>query len=75
MAMPSPPGSHRSPGDDPPGEGGPEEAARYIKSALADLSQMARRHGHDMLGYLLDMAHMEAEEIVRLRGKRRSSGH
>jgi hypothetical protein len=73
--MPSPPGSHRPPGDDPPGDGGPEEAARYIKSALADLSQVARRHGHDVLGYLLDMAHMEAEEIVRLRGKRHSSGH
>jgi hypothetical protein len=28
-----------------------------------------------MLGYLLDMAHMEAEEIVRLRGKRHSSRH
>ncbi|MEH2469518.1 hypothetical protein V1281_001234 [Nitrobacteraceae bacterium AZCC 2161] len=73
--MPSPPGSHRSPGDDPRGDGGPEEAAHYIKSALSDLSRMARCHGHDMLGYLLDMAHMEAEEIVRLRGKRHSSRH
>jgi hypothetical protein len=34
---------------------------------------MARRHGHGMLGYLLDMAHMEAEEIVRRGGRRSSS--
>jgi hypothetical protein len=29
------------------------------------LAQLSRRHGHDMLGYLLDMAQMEADEIVR----------
>ena len=49
------------------GDGGPQEAALYIKSAIAELSHMARRHGHDMLGYLLDMAQMEAEDIVRRR--------
>jgi hypothetical protein len=35
-----------------------------------ELSQMARRHGHDMLGYLLDMAVMETDQIVRDRFKR-----
>lgn len=56
------------------GEGGPEEAAHYIKSAVQDLSRMARRHGHDMLAYLLDMAHLETEEILRRRGLRKPSG-
>jgi Mg2+/Co2+ transporter CorB len=51
----------------PSADGGPDEAALYIKSAIAELSQMARRHGHDMLGYLLDMAQMEADDIVRRR--------
>jgi hypothetical protein len=30
-----------------------------------ELAQLSRRHGHDMLGYLLDMAQLEADEIVR----------
>ncbi len=32
---------------------------------VSDLSRVARRHGLDMLGFLLDMAQMEAEERVR----------
>jgi hypothetical protein len=55
-------------------DGGPEEAALYIKSTVLDLSRMARRHGHDVLAYLLDMAHLETEEILRLRGLRKPSG-
>ncbi|MES2028316.1 MAG: hypothetical protein V4477_03990 [Pseudomonadota bacterium] len=52
--------------DDPAqGDGGPEEAALYIKGAVRDLSLMARCHRHDMLAYLLDMAHLETEEILR----------
>jgi hypothetical protein len=35
---------------------------------------MARRHGHDLLAYLLDMAHLEAEEILRLRALHKPSG-
>ena len=65
--MPSSPGNDASRRRGPSGDGGPEEAALYIKRAIAELSQMARRHGHDMLGYLLDMAQMEADEIVRRR--------
>jgi hypothetical protein len=56
------------------GEGGPEEAALYIKSTVLDLSRMARRHRHELLAYLLDMAHLETEEILRLRGLRKPSG-
>ena len=52
---------------DPPGDGGPAEAARYIKSTVRDLSHLARRHRLDMLAYLLDMAHLEAEERLKPR--------
>ena len=68
--MPSRPGNDAAPRGGAARGGGPDEAALYIKSAIADLSQMARRHGHDMLGYLLDMAQMEADQIVRDRLKR-----
>ncbi|MDB5619073.1 hypothetical protein [Tardiphaga sp.] len=57
----------RSRGGGAPRDGGSDEAAHYIKSATAELAQMARRHGHDTLSYLLDMAQMEADEIVRRR--------
>ncbi len=52
------------------GDGGPDEAARYLAVAVADLGLIARRHGLDTLGFLLDMAQMEAEDIVRLRAGR-----
>jgi hypothetical protein len=59
----------RAPADEPPGDGGPEEAAAYIAENLADLARVARRHQLDMLVCLLEMAQMEADERVRLRGK------
>ena len=59
----------RSPTDDPPGEGGPDEAATFIAETLADLARIARRHHLDMLVSLLEMARMEADERIRLRGK------
>ena len=52
------------------GDGGPDEAARYLVTAVADLGVIARRHGLDTLGFLLDMAQMEAEDIVRPRATR-----
>jgi hypothetical protein len=63
----------RSPAGEPPGDGGPEEAAAYIAQNLADLARLARRHRLDMLVRLLEMAQMEADERVRLRGKRNLS--
>jgi hypothetical protein len=58
-----------SPAAKPVRDGGPEEAASFIAEAVADLAQLARRHKHDTLGFLLDMAQMEAEEIVDQRRK------
>ncbi len=46
-------------------DGGPIEAASFISGAVAELAQLSRRHKLDMLGYLLDMAQLEAKEIAR----------
>jgi hypothetical protein len=61
------------PTDEPPGDGGPEEAAAFIAETVADLVRLARRHKLDLLGRLLKMVQMEAEERLRLRGKRNLS--
>lgn len=55
--------------DQPLGDGGPVEAAHYIKGAVSDLARLARRHRLDMLAYLLDMAHLEAEARLRPQGR------
>ncbi len=62
-----------SPTDDPPGDGGPDEAASFIAETVADLALLARRHKLGMLVRLLEMAQLEAEERVRLRSKRKLS--
>ncbi|MDP1583478.1 MAG: hypothetical protein Q8M18_08625 [Bradyrhizobium sp.] len=72
--MPLPPsGSEGLPTDDPPGDGGPDEAASFIAESVAELALLARRHKLGMLVRLLEMAQLEAEERVRLRSKRRLS--
>ena len=40
-------------------------AAAYVAELTADLALMARRHGLDALGYILDMARLEAENAAR----------
>ena len=61
------------PNDDPPGDGGPDEAASFIAESVAELALLARRHRLGVLVRLLDMAQLEAEERVRLRSKRKLS--
>jgi hypothetical protein len=63
----------RSQSGEPAEEGGPDEAAAFIAETSADLSQLARRHRLDLLGHLLRMAQLEAEEHLRLRSKRKLS--
>ena len=46
-------------------DGGPGEAAAFIGNAIADLALLARRHGHETLCFLLDMAQMEADDLAR----------
>ena len=62
-----------SPRDEPPGEGGPDEATGFIAETVGELARLARRHRLGMLVRLLEMAQLEAEERVRLRSKRKLS--
>lgn len=54
-------------------DGGALEAAIFVAETTTHLAAMARRHQLDMLGYLLDMALMEANEVIRLRQGARPS--
>ena len=45
-------------------------AADYLAELSADLALLARRHGFDTLGYILEMARLEAEEVIRKKGRR-----
>ena len=40
-------------------------AANYVATLSGDLAVIARRHGLDTLGYLLEMAQLEAESASR----------
>lgn len=42
----------------------PREAAHYIAVLTRELARIARRHRMDGLAYVLDIAHMEAEQIA-----------
>jgi len=57
---------------DRPADGGAGEAASYLTEAIAELAHLARIHRLDMLCYLLEMALLEAQEMVRLRAARGS---
>jgi len=49
-----------------PGEDGtPGDAAAYIASLVDELARLAKRHHLDSLGYILDMARLEAEQISK----------
>ena len=40
-------------------------AANYVAELSAELASLARQHGLDALGYILDMARLEAENATR----------
>lgn len=44
-------------------------AAAYIADLTAGLAQLARRNGFTTLGYLLDMAKLEAENVKGMDGQ------
>jgi len=50
---------------EPRGMETPGDAAEYIGALSEELAQIARRHGLDSLGYILDMARMEADQIAK----------
>jgi hypothetical protein len=51
----------------------PSAAAHYIASLSGELAQIARSHGLECLGYILDMARLEADQIAK--GSAESNGH
>lgn len=61
-----------TPPPEPAGDGGPLEAASFIAETVLELAAVARRHRLDTLGFLLDMARLEADELVRSRTVSRS---
>jgi hypothetical protein len=54
-------------------EGGPDEAVAFIAETVAELVKLAERHRLEVLGHLLGMAQLEAEERLRTRSKRKLS--
>jgi hypothetical protein len=50
--------------ESPPGDR--NAAASYIADLSSSLAVMARENGFNALGYLLELAHMEAQDIVRM---------
>ena len=46
----------------------PAAAANYVAELTASLAIIARKHGFDTLGYILDMARLEAESASRHAG-------
>ena len=63
----------RSLTDESIGEGGPDEAVAFIAETVAELVKLAERHRLEVLCHLLGMAHLEAEERLRTRSKRKLS--
>jgi hypothetical protein len=56
----------------PASKGERAEVANYVAALAADLAAVARQHGLETLGYILEMARMEAENESRPRsGNRR----
>ena len=47
---------------------GQSAVASYVATMSSDLAGMARRNGLDTLGYLLEMARLEAESQIRHNG-------
>ncbi|MDQ2080095.1 hypothetical protein RA307_07875 [Xanthobacteraceae bacterium Astr-EGSB] len=54
--------------DTKPAEDDPADrdaVATYIATLTGELARLARKFGYDALGYILDMARMEAENLGR----------
>jgi hypothetical protein len=43
----------------------PDATAHYIGSLANELAKMARRNGFDALGFILEMARLEADQIAK----------
>jgi hypothetical protein len=43
----------------------PAGAAKYIAALTHELAELAKRHGLNSLGYILEMARLEAEQVSK----------
>ncbi len=66
-------GTPRSSTDERGGEGGPDEAVAFIAETVAELVKVAKNHRLEVLGHLLSMVQLEAEERMRTRSKKKLS--
>ena len=55
------------------GRRGRREALDYMQSLLGELRTMAKAERYDMLAYLIEMAYLEASDIVRSERWKRGS--
>jgi hypothetical protein len=67
-------GTKRSPADEGGGgEGGPDEAVAFIAETVAELLKLTKSHQLEVLGHLLGMVQLEAEERMRTRSRKKLS--
>jgi len=59
---------------DEPSPRSPTDAAIYIATLAGELAQMARGHGFESLSYILEMARLEADQVVKASGKGGNDG-
>ena len=70
---PKPSGRRRPEGDEPGGDGGPDDALVLIAAAATELAKLAQRHKFEVLDHLLAMTRLEADEQLRARSRRKLS--
>jgi glutamate synthase domain-containing protein 2 len=51
--------------DAPASEEMPDQAAQYIASLTQELAEIARRNGLDTLRQILEMARLEADQLIK----------
>ena len=56
--------------DGPASEETPDQAAQYIASLTQELAQIARRNGLETLSHILEMARLEADQLIKALEKR-----
>ena len=70
---PAPTDINRHPRAEPHYDGKSDEIAAFIAEIVTDLARLAQHHRLEMLGHLLRMSQLEAEEHMRLRSKPKTS--
>ena len=61
--------------DGPASEETPDQAAQYIASLTQELAQIARRNGLETLSHILEMAWLEADQLIKRQARSRSHSY